>query len=191
MVRFILASTSPRRKELLKQVIKDFEIAHSSYEEDNTLKMKPSELATHHAVQKAQDVAKRYGEGVIISADTLVFFKDEVMGKPKDDADAKRMLKKVSGKTVDVISGLCVIDIARKKELKGYELTKVKMKKMSNKEIDSYVKSGEPLDKAGAFGIQGKGAVLVEKVDGCYFNVVGLPLFRLGKMMEELGIRFF
>lgn len=189
MKKIILASASPRRKELLQMLIRDnFEIKTSDYQEDNTLKLSPKELVLCHSLEKGRDVARQLKEGIVISADTVVVFKNEVLGKPKTEEKAKEMLEKINGKTVEVISGIAVVDIENKKELQDFEITKVKMKKMSEKEIDDYIKSGEPLDKAGAFGIQGKAAVLVEKIDGDYFNVVGLPLFRLNNLLLKVGV---
>lgn len=168
-----------------------FEIRTSDYEEDNTLKLEPKELVMHHSLEKGRDVASKIDEGVVISADTIIVFQGEILGKPHTEEKAREMLKKLSGNVIEVISGIAVIDVESKKELQDYEITKVKMKEMTEKEINDYVKSGEPLDKAGAFGIQGKAAVFIEKIDGCYFNVVGLPLFKLNKMLDQVGVSIF
>lgn len=192
MKKIILASSSPRRKQLLQLLIGDnFEIQTSDYKEDNTLKMSPKDLASSHALKKGRDVAKKFNDAIIISADTIVVLNNKILGKPNDAQDAKQMLQNLSGNIVEVISGIAVIDSANKKELQDYAITEVKMKKMSEKEINDYVKSGEPLDKAGAFGIQGKAAIFIEKINGCYFNIVGLPLFKLNKMLEKLEISIF
>ena len=192
MRKIILASGSPRRKELLQMLIGDnFEIKTSDYEEDNTLDLSPKDLVLHHSLEKGRDVAKQLTEGIVISADTIVVFDDKVLGKPHTEEKAREMLNQINDKIVEVITGFAVIDIENNKELQDFELTKVQMKQMSEKEIGEYIKSGEPLDKAGAFGIQGKAAVLVEKIDGDYFNVVGLPLFKLNNFLQKIGISIF
>lgn len=169
----------------------NFIIKQSSYEEDNKLSMPPVDLVIHHSQKKGQSVAQFFENGVVISSDTLVVFENEVLGKPETEENAETMLKKINGQWIDVISGIYVIDIENKKEFKDYEITRVKIKTMEEEEILDYVKTGEPLDRAGAFAIQGKGAVLVEKIDGCYFNVVGLSLFKLNKILKIIGINVF
>lgn len=192
MKKIILASSSPRRKELLQMVIGDnFEVQTSSYEENNSLDLSPKDLVLHQALEKARDVAKKNKTGMVIGADTVVVFNDKVLGKPHTKERAEQMLNRINGKVVEVITGLAVIDIKRKKELQDYELTKVKMKSMSAEEIRAYIRTGEPLDKAGAFGIQGKASVLVEMINGCYFNVVGLPLLNLNNLLSRIGISIF
>jgi len=192
MRRIILASASPRRKELLKQLIGDnFEVHVSSYEESPIPDLSPESLLIRHSLEKARDVAKHFESGIIIAADTSVICDGEVLGKPYTPERAKEMLEKISGKTVQVITGLTVLDIDRGEEISESEVTDVRMKEMNEKEIEAYVRTGEPLDKAGAFGIQDKGAVLVERVEGDFFNVVGLPLFRLGWILERLGVSVF
>lgn len=192
MRKIILASNSPRRNELLRQIIGDnFIIKTSSYDENNSLKMTPKNLVMHHSREKGRDVAKHFKNGIVISADTVVVFKNKILGKPHTEERATQMLKKISGNYVDVITGLTVVDIDSDKKLTTFEITKVKIKKISEAEIIDYVKSGEPLDKAGAFGIQEKGAVFVEKIEGCYFNIVGLPLFKLNKILARIGINVF
>ena len=185
--KIILASNSPRRIEILKKIINDFEVVPSKYEEDNTLKVSPSELVLHHSLSKGKNVANSIDNGVVISADTIVFH-NKILGKPKNPEQAKEMLKTISGQTIEVFTGLAVIDVDNNKQYQDYEMTRVKMKEMNAKEIESYVKTGEPLDKAGAFGIQEKGSLLVEKIDGCYYNVMGLPIYKLSKLLEKAGI---
>ncbi|MCG2717477.1 MAG: Maf family nucleotide pyrophosphatase [Nanoarchaeota archaeon] len=190
--KIILASGSPRRKELLSTIIgNNFEIITSDYDEDNNLDMKPEELVLHHAINKGRYVAKKVDSGVVISADTIVVCNGEVIGKPKDPEDAIKILNRVNGQIVDVLTGLTVIDVDNKKEITDTISTKVYMKSMTDKEIKDYVDSEEPLDKAGAFAIQGKGSIYVEKVEGCYFNVVGFPLFNLNQIFEKLDISIF
>ena len=169
----------------------NFEVKTSAYEEDNTLAMTPKDLVLCHSLEKGRDVAKQLSEGVVIGADTVVVFNEQVLGKPRNEDEAREMLEKISGRVVEVISGIAVIDVETKKELQEFQITKVKMKRMSNDEIADYIKTGEPLDKAGAFAVQDKGAVFIEKIDGCYFNAVGLPLFKLNNLLNQLGVFIF
>lgn len=192
MPPIILASGSPRRKELLQMLIGDnFTIKTSAYKEDNTLNLPPKDLVLLHSLEKGKDVAKNLNGGIVISADTIVVFGNEVLGKPRTEEEAKKMLSKISGQWVESISGLAIIDVANKKELQDFETTRIKMKKMSEQEIDGYIKTGEPMDKAGAFAVQGRGAVFIEKIEGDFFNVVGLPLFKLNNLLNQSGISVF
>jgi len=192
MEKIILASGSPRRKELLSLLIGDnFEVKTSDYEEDNTLTMAPKDLVLYHSLAKGRDVAKQLSEGVVISADTVVVFENQVLGKPRNEDEAREMLEKINGQAVDIISGIAVINIEPQKELQEFQITKVKMKQMSAGEIADYIKTGEPMDKAGAFAVQDRGAVFIEKIDGCYFNAVGLPLFKLNNLLNQLGVSVF
>ncbi|MEL4305750.1 Maf family nucleotide pyrophosphatase [Methanococcoides sp. LMO-2] len=192
MCRIVLASASPRRKELLRQLIGDnFEICVSSYDEAPQSGLDATELVLHHSLFKARDVVGKYDSGIIISADTVVLCEGQVLGKPHSPEKAKEMLDSVSGKIVQAITGMTVLNIDLETEVTVSEITDVKMKKMSVEEIASYVRSGEPMDKAGAFAIQGKGAILVESIMGDFFNVVGLPLFKLGQILEDMGVHIF
>jgi septum formation protein len=192
MRTIILASSSPRRKKFMEDLFGKKFITHpSNYEENNTLKMDPSDLAELHALGKARDVASHYTSGVVIAGDAFVVLDNKVLGKPKDEKDAFDMLKMQSGKSTQVISGLCVIDIDNNKEYVTHEITKVKMSKVSDEDIRSYIKTKDPLDKAGSFGIQDKGTIFVEKIDGCFSNVVGLPLPKLYKILKKIGIKIF
>lgn len=192
MHRIILASASPRRKELLKQLLGDhFLVYPSSYEEPPQPGLSPEELLIKHSIEKARDVAKHFDSGIIISADTSVVYNSEVLGKPNSPENAEEMLKKLSGRKFRVVTGLTVLDLDSKQEISESESTDVWMSNMSEEQISAYIRTGEPLDKAGAFAAQGKGAVLVEKVEGDFFNAVGLPLFRLGKILEKLGVSVF
>jgi septum formation protein len=192
MRRIILASASPRRKELLKQLIGDnFLVYPSSYEEPPQPGLSPEELLMKHSVEKARDVAKHFNSGIIISADTSVICEGEILGKPHLPEKAEKMLEKLSGREIQVITGLTVLDLDSAQEISESESTNIRMAKISKEQISAYVRTGEPLDKAGAFAAQGKGAVLVEKVEGDFFNAVGLPLFRLGKILERLGVSVF
>ncbi len=175
--RLILASASPRRSALLSQIGLTFEIFPSEIEEPLPNKnLSPEKVTQKLAKLKARTVAERYTEGVVIGADTLVVFKKELLGKPKNREDAKSMLSRLSGKTHRVITGVTLIDVKKKTETTWSEVTKVCFRELCADEIDNYIQSGEAEDKAGAYGIQGRGAAFVKRINGCYFNVVGLPL---------------
>lgn len=187
-MRIVLASNSPRRKELLSQVGVKFEVIPSKFEE-HMVKLPTSDLVEHFAYMKAKDVASSLQAGaLVIGSDTVVYL-DGIMGKPKNREDAFDMLRKLSGKQHIVVSGLCIINTSTGEYLTGHESTIVKMKELCSAEISAYIDTGEPMDKAGAYAIQGIGSLFVERIEGDYFNVVGLPLFRLGKMLNHFGVK--
>lgn len=187
-MRIILASNSPRRKELLMQLGIKFEIIPSNFEEQ-VFDLIPSKLVEHFAYMKAKNVAQSiHGDALVIGSDTIVYL-DKIMGKPKHREDAFDMLGKLSGRQHYVLSGLSVINTATGESLTGHECTTVKMKELSSAEIAEYINTGEPMDKAGAYAIQGIGSLFIEGIEGDYFNVVGLPLFRLGKMLDHFGMK--
>ena len=186
--KIILASTSPRRKELFEKLRLPFIIEAPDYEEDMNLKMTPIKLAKLLSYGKAASVAKNHKEGIVIGADTFVVFDNILLGKPKSELEAKKMLKKLSGQRVDILTGLTIIDIASSKTVTTTDITKVYIKKLSEEEIDNYIKSGEPMDKAGAFAIQGLGAVIIKRIEGDFMGSMGLPLFVLAKELKKLGI---
>ena len=163
----------------------------SDFEEDMSQKLSNKDLVMTLALGKAKAVADKFKKGIVIGADTFVVYGGKRIGKPKDKNDARKMLRLLSGKTMKIYSGLAVIDVQNKKELLDCEVALVKMSKLSNKEIDDYIKTGEPLDKAGAFAVQGIGDVFIEKISGCYSSVVGLPLRSLYKNLKKLGINIF
>lgn len=186
-MRIILASNSPRRRELLSQIGVIFEIIPSKFEE-NISGLPPAEMVEHFAYMKAKDVASIVEEdALVIGSDTIVYL-DGIMGKPKSRKDAFDMLTRLSGKEHTVLSGVSVINTKTGEYLSDFESTRVKMKKLSSREIDAYIATGEPLDKAGAYAIQGIGSLFVERIEGDYFNVVGLPIFQLGKMLKHFGL---
>jgi len=166
-----------------------FEVIPSSVVED-FIDLPPKELAQKLALDKAMDVAKKLsGENaLIIGADTIVVVGDEVLGKPRDDWEAYTMLKKIEGKIHKVITGIALVDAMDFKYKTDFQETTVKIKKLDDKKILNYIKTGETNDKAGAYAIQGIGSVIVEEIHGCYFNVVGLPISKLSDMLEEWGI---
>lgn len=188
MKKIILASQSPRRKDLLKQVGLEFEIDPSNYEEDMSLKMDPLKLVEYLSLGKAKDVAKRHKDAIIISADTIVALDGEIFGKPKTAERAKEMLQKFSGKAHAVLTGFTIIETDTNKQISKSVETKVYFKNLSEKEIDAYVATGEPLDKGGGYAIQGLAALFIEKIEGDYFNIVGLPIFPLIEELKKFGI---
>lgn len=188
MKEIVLASASPRRLELLKQIGLTFSVFPSDIDEQIDIGSGVEEAVQNLSFRKALNVAEKLEKGpLVIGADTIVF-KDCILGKPEDEDHAFRMLKTLQGGWHEVITGVTVIDSSNGNHLSGYEKTKVKMRELSDDIISSYIRTGEPLDKAGAYGIQGIGALLVEKIEGCYFNVVGLPLLKLSLMLEEFGV---
>lgn len=213
MREIVLASASPRRSELLKQVGVEFKVLPSNIEENIDLRLSPEEYAQSLSYEKAFNIAEKLRSSLqldgplpmegnlpvegtlamneaplVIGADTIVV-KDGILGKPEDDGQAYLMLKSLQGGWHDVITGVTVIDTLSLKASKCSETTHVKMRELSDEFIYSYIRTGEHKDKAGAYGIQGIGAVLVERIEGCYFNVVGLPLTRLSIIFEEFGVR--
>ena len=189
--RLILASASPRRRELLALICPKFEIIPSTFDESEMPNdLTPEEHVAASAAEKARDVAACVDDGIVISADTVVSIDDHILGKPVDEADAKRMLRLLSGRTHQVHTGLHVIKIfdGKRQERKDTECTDVRFRGLTNAMIERYIATGEPLDKAGAYAIQGRGSVLIEGISGCYFNVVGLPVYKLSLILEDFGL---
>lgn len=184
----ILASASPRRKELLRLTGLKFKVDASNYEENLNLKLKPHKLARFLSKQKAKTIAGKYKNAIIIAADTFIVLKNILLGKPHSDAEAKKMLKTLNGKSHSVITGFTIMDTGSNKTISSSVETKVYLKKLSSKEIDAYVRTKEPLDKAGAYAIQGLGSVIIKKIEGDYFNVIGLPLSALMEGLKKFGI---
>ena len=183
----ILASASPRREQLLRQVGYEFQVLPSRAEEDNTAELPPEELVQTHARAKAWDVARQVAPAdIVIGADTLVVLDGKVFGKPGSAEQACRMLRELSGRTHSVWSGIAIVKEGRC--LCEAVETRVTLGLLNEEEIKRYVATGEPLDKAGAYAVQGIGAVFVERLDGCYFNVVGLPLNALARLLSEAGV---
>ena len=184
----ILASASPRRKEILEKTGLQFTVDESSYEEETDSGLKPRELARYLSREKAREVARRHRNALIIAADTIVVSGGRLFGKPRSKQEAREMLKALSGKSHSVITGFTIIDTKEKKEFSKTVESKVFFKKLSADEIEAYIRSGEPFDKAGAYGIQGLGAVIVKKIEGDFFNVMGLPLNALSESLKKFGI---
>lgn len=152
------------------------------------MKDEPRHLVENLAWQKAREVCTRVPTSIVLAADTIVVKDGKIMGKPHDRQEAVRMLQHLSGGKHQVITGVCLIDMAGIKELVDSEVTTVHFRELSEREITRYINSGEPFDKAGGYGIQGKGALLVSDIEGCFYNVVGLPLAKLQTMFQCLGI---
>ncbi|MCR4435263.1 MAG: Maf family protein [Clostridiales bacterium] len=188
MREIILASSSPRRSELLKQIGLVFKTIPSDIKEEMDTSLDVGECVANISFEKARHVAEQLARDVlVIGADTVVV-KEGILGKPRDEKEAYEMLKSLEGGWHEVITGITVMEGLTLKAAKAFEKTRVKMRNLSDEIIKSYIRTGEPMDKAGAYGIQGLGAVLVERIEGCYFNVVGLPLMRLSKMLAEFGV---
>jgi septum formation protein len=188
-VRLILASGSPRRIELLKKLGCKFQIIPSKIEEKINPHSSPIENIKNISRLKAIDVASRVSNGIIIAADTDNVLKGEILGKPRNKKEDREMLRKTSGKIQQVITVITVMDAKTKKILQDTIVTKVKFRKLNYNLIERYLNCGENLlDKAGAYAIQGKGALLIESIKGDYFNVVGLPLNALNKLLEKFGV---
>lgn len=206
MSQIVLASGSPRRKELLEQVGLEFEVCPAKGEEVITSTI-PEEVVVELSQQKAQEIAalvSSYGQRhsdittpediMVIGADTVVACDGKILGKPEDEQDAKKMLQMLAGRTHNVFTGVSVvlIDKSGKAGMKSfYESTEVDVCKMTDEQIDKYIATGEPMDKAGAYGIQGKFAIHVKAIKGDYNNVVGLPVSRLYQELIALGIDWY
>lgn len=186
-VKLVLASASPRRKELLGIFGYPFECIAAVGEEKTDGYASCEALTEGLARQKALEVAgKVEGDAVVIGSDTLVELDGRKLGKPEDEADAFAMLRALSGRTHRVCTGLCVVRDER--VVSGAEVTEVRFRELGDEEIRAYIASGEPMDKAGAYGIQGKASLFAEGIRGDYFTVMGLPLCRLGRMLKEVGV---
>ncbi|MDD7794889.1 Maf-like protein [Clostridium sp. 'White wine YQ'] len=187
-MKVILASASERRKELLFRLFKEFEVAVSNFDEDSVVfSGNLEEYVKALSYGKAKEISKSsMKDSLIIAADTIVSIDGKILGKPKDKQEAVNMLKMLSGKEHKVYSGITVINTNNSKIIQDAVCTTVHFSRLSDEEILSYVETDEPMDKAGAYGIQGYGGVFVEKIDGCFYNVVGLPLNRLSKIIKEI-----
>ncbi len=182
----ILASASPRRAELLRQAGITFTVVKPGMEEKPDYSLPPRKMVLALAREKAFAVKETLDRGIVLAADTVVYYRGRVLGKPHDTEDARRMLNLLSGTVHEVLTGLVLVDAASGTEESGVSVTKVWIKKLPEITINAYVSTGEPFDKAGAYGIQGKAAVFVEKIEGCYSNVVGLPLSLLDDLMRRI-----
>jgi len=183
--RVVLASQSPRRIELLKKIINDFEIKVSNIDESINLN-DPIRFVIEISKRKAQEVAQYINQGIIIGADSIVVLDDEILGKPKDEQEAIWMLTNLSGRQHQVFTGVSIIKQPEDELISDYEVTNVKFRELESWEILKYIQTEKPFDKAGSYGIQDGSAVFAEKVDGCFYNVMGLPVTKLFKLLKPL-----
>ena len=186
-MKIVLASGSPRRRELLSMLGAEFEVIPAKGEEKTEVGLTPAETVVSLAKAKAEEVAFSCGDALVIAADTVVSIDGDILGKPASHEEAAEMLRRLSGRTHEVYTGLCIR--CGGKTLCGFEETMVRFKALEPSEIESYAKTDEPMDKAGAYGIQGKAAVFVEGINGDFYNVMGLPLCRLDGMLKQMGVR--
>ncbi|WP_026475938.1 Maf family protein [Alkaliphilus transvaalensis] len=185
MTKLILASNSPRRKELLTNLGVKFDVVAKEVDEIKEVDYDPYKLACENAFRKAQAVLTDVNEeSIIIAADTIVYHQG-ILGKPANEGEAYDMLKSLSATVHEVITAFAVVEYPSNKKILSSETTKVYFKELNHDEIMSYIRSGEPMDKAGAYGIQGKASLFVEKIEGDYFNVVGLPLFKIEETLRK------
>jgi septum formation protein len=184
----VLASSSPRRRELLEKTGLKFIVDAAEINEDHVRRMKPAELAKIISLEKAKAVAARHPGSIIIAADTFGMLDGRLLGKPRDGEEARDMLKRMSGRRHRVITGFTILDTATGKTVSKAVETSVYFRELGKEEIAAYVGTGEPLDKAGAYAIQGLGAQLVEKIEGDYYNVIGLPLRALARELNKFGV---
>lgn len=185
MKNLVLASASPRRKEIFEQLGINISVVESDIIEKVNDNEYPEQVVMSLSFRKAINVANKIKEGIIIAADTVVVKDGKILGKPKDKLDARKMLQMLSGDKHDVITGFAIIDQTTLTKVVDYELTEVYFKRLENNEIESYLNYDEYFDKAGAYAIQGKGSLLIEKINGCYFNVVGLPISKINILLKK------
>jgi septum formation protein len=185
----VLASKSPRREQLLSSIGLKFELDPAIEFQEISFEKRPAhELVLENAIGKAEEVAKRHPNSIIIGVDTVGALNDHILEKPRDEEDAFRMLKMLSGVTHEVYSGICMIDSESGKKISAYETTKISFLEIPDEDIRKYIKSGEPMDKAAAYAAQGIASIFVKSFEGDFFNVVGLPMYRLNLMFKEFDI---
>jgi len=182
----ILASASPRRKELLEKLGLRFSVIPAHIDETMQKDEDPINFASRISLEKGEAIAKKYPERIVISSDTIVVHKEHILGKPSDPNDARRMLKMLSGKTHQVITAFTIMQNKRDIERTEHEISDVTFRDLNDSEIDDYIATGSPLDKAGAYGIQDLHANLVKSINGCFYNVIGFPVARFKKIWDEL-----
>ena len=185
---FVLASASPRRRELLAQLGLSFIVVPSKLQEINQSGMRPHVHATYFAEAKAKEVADRHPNQWVLGADTIVVLGQEILGKPTDFTEASSMLSRLGGQSHLVITSICLIHASMEVVESEWVETKVFMRSLSVEDIDGYIRTGEPMDKAGAYGIQGIGGCLIKRIEGSYSNVVGLPLCETLELLRRHGV---
>jgi septum formation protein len=184
----ILASSSPRRRELLSSLGLQFQVIPAELQEIPSPHEAAPDFAVRVAEKKALVVGKRHPSAWVIGADTIVVVDDEILGKPRSKADAQRMLRQLADREHVVVTGYALVNVGEGKTMHGVEETSVKINALEEREIEWYINTGEPFDKAGGYAIQGKGAFMIEWIEGSYTNVVGLPLCQLIRLFKEAGI---
>jgi len=185
----ILASASPRRKQLLKRLGLEFKIIPANIDETVDIELPPEEVVKILALKKAENVASKINyPAIVIGSDTTVVIDDVSLGKPKDENDAFYMLNLLSGKTHSVITGIAIIDKQAQKTFIDYVISQVMFKELCEEDITKYIKTGEPLDKAGSYAIQGLASTFITGINGCYSNIVGLPIYELSQALKRFGI---
>lgn len=188
MAEIILASSSPRRQELLKQLGIPFLLNPVPVDEQIEDHLPPGLQVEKLAANKAKAAAKDFDTGLVIGSDTIVVLNNQVLGKPQDYQEALQMLTALQGTTHKVYTGLAIVDARTSKTVVGHECTSVCFRSAAEAELKNYIDTGEPFDKAGAYGIQGLGSIFVSKITGCYYNVVGLPVAKLAELLKEFGV---
>ncbi len=183
MNRIILASASPRRRELMTLAGYDFEVICADINETVPKNAAPEDVVKSLALQKAQAVAKSHGDAVVVGSDTVVALDGKILGKPHSECEAAEMLRSLSGRKHKVYTGVAIVCGAKTKNF--FDESDVEFYPLSETEIEAYVATGEPMDKAGSYGIQGKGALLVKGISGDYFNVMGLPISKVYREMRD------
>jgi septum formation protein len=192
MKKLVLASASPRRKQMLKELGMRFSVVHTSAEEPPHVRGEaPSAYVQKNAELKARIAARAIKDAFVIGADTVVVYRGRVLGKPLTLQHAFDYMHLLNGRTHAVYTGLCIVDTSDNSVLRAYEKTKVVFRKLTENEIRQYVSRINPLDKAGAYAVQGEGALIVESIAGCYYNVVGFPIARLEQMLLHKGVSLF
>ncbi|MGL5316279.1 MAG: Maf family protein [Peptostreptococcaceae bacterium] len=181
----ILASASPRRKEILENTKLKFRIIKSEVEEVIVEGESPQQVVMRLSFEKCMDVASKHESSLVIGADTIVVLDGMILGKPKDEDEAYEMLRKLSNNVHQVITGISLINLEGNKKIIDYVVSNVKFKDLSEEDIKDYIQTNESLDKAGAYGIQGYGALLVDEIQGDYFNIVGLPISRVSDLLKK------
>ena len=184
--KLVLASSSPRRTEILERAGWAHEVMVAGIDESVKPNEEPAAYVQRLARSKAEAVAQRLTEGLVLGADTTVVIANQILGQPTDEADARRMLDSLSGKWHEVLTGVAVVRVGGEARV-AYETTRVRFAEMSSEEIDWYIESGEPFGKAGAYGIQGKAALFIEEIAGDYFNIMGLPIRLVYELTDSYG----
>lgn len=191
MRKIILASRSKARQKLLKQIGLKFMVAGSGANEIKVLRGRCSDFVIKNALRKANDVTRKFDSGIVIAADTVVLAGKRIIGKPASLADAYRALRILTRRPQWVYTGIAVIDIDNGKIFTDYEKTKVYMYPLSDRQIGNYFKKISPFDKAGSFDVQGPGSIFIDRIEGCFYNIVGLPLAKLAKILKKTGVEMF